>query len=344
MPLNAIKFRRTVIIRYALLPLFLLLILFIVPAQESETATENTEEVYVNPVFPITLLLNNAEFTASGFWQPDWPYGFPPDAFRLNSNDWDSVIVRNGEEQFSVRRESGLTEFPAFLQGNMTQVRFEYAENSALLQFIYVNDSITGSSIMMEVLEYADNAPYLLRILRDDIYYFVYLQNRGLNSYESWYDTEGFLLEYFTYAYLENSGRIKSVTRLTVNETYLRNYDSRFLVTEVDISLLGQRTEIYSVNYIHELLPRYWNQQTANTQAQNLSLQWDNNNRLVRVFSESANNFIDSRYEYVFDERGNWTERHETLMIPVSGLLIPAQGTSYYRTIEYNKNSGDTAK
>ncbi|MDR0312211.1 MAG: hypothetical protein LBI14_01290, partial [Treponema sp.] len=106
----------------------------------------------------------------------------------------------------------------------------------------------------------------------------------------------------------------------------------RYLVTEKRNS-----GGIYSVHYINEDLPRYWNRQYPEAEAEFYSLQWDMIGLLVRLREEQSGG-ADSRYEYVIDSRGNWIERQEIKMIAINGLLVPTQGQTVKRIIEYGEN------
>ena len=335
--------------RYVLLLWILILPFCILPAQNElqyEISGESQEtEIQKNLIFPVVLLLNNAEFTETGFWQPDWPPEFPPDAFRLNNPGWISIRVYDGKNIYSVRRVGDLLlEFPVYFEGEFSQVRFEYyhlennfPENTdSRLKWVFLDNSIS-----MEILEYDNGAPFLLRIHRSGIFYFVYIQYRGLNCFESWYDRDGNFLEQFTYNYFSGTGRIRNINALAMNHTENRSYDSRFLTTEIKIETFDHTGSVYSVSYFQENLPRYWRRDISGMDAGHYTLQWDENGMLVRVLGVTDELRSDSRYEYSLDEKGNWIGRQEIRMFPNTGVLIPAQAASFFREVEYIRDHGD---
>jgi hypothetical protein len=67
------------------------------------------------------------------------------------------------------------------------------------------------------------------------------------------------------------------------------------------------------------------------------SFQWDERGLLVRLSGQSEDGgFLqDSRYEYILDRWGNWTERRETIYIRSAGYLVPAAERRVTRRIEY---------
>jgi hypothetical protein len=95
------------------------------------------------------------------------------------------------------------------------------------------------------------------------------------------------------------------------------------------------------VHFYREDLPRYWERRPVSEadEAGNFSLQWDEANFLVRIRGEPENSgsFVDYRYEYELDEKGNWIERRETRMIRAFDLLVPSPGITIKRVLEYRK-------
>jgi hypothetical protein len=75
-------------------------------------------------------------------------------------------------------------------------------------------------------------------------------------------------------------------------------------------------------------------------QKEHFTFQWDEQNLLVSL-KESVDNthandtITEKRYEYTLDERGNWIERREILMIRQGAYLFPSPGENIRRTIKY---------
>jgi hypothetical protein len=93
----------------------------------------------------------------------------------------------------------------------------------------------------------------------------------------------------------------------------------------------------------------------------NRTFQWDERNLLISVKgnwdstnqnfentiiddqSEDSSNsnenkmiIAEKRYEYSFDDQGNWTERREIIMIREGDYLFPSEGKTIHRTITYD--------
>jgi hypothetical protein len=59
-------------------------------------------------------------------------------------------------------------------------------------------------------------------------------------------------------------------------------------------------------------------------------------NGLTLMRQPTGDASVDSiRYEYRFDERGNWIERREIIMLREGGVLIPKAGSICRRRVEY---------
>jgi hypothetical protein len=290
------------------------------------------ENIAVVRPFPLALVLEEAEsFNGNVSWQPDWPLYFPPDAFRLGSNEWLSVSVEFEDVQYSLRLSNGqVPEFPYIIEGSLVQVRLEYDNDAEKdrLKFIFL-----GEDASLEILEYFDGRPSLIRVFRDNLYSFVVL-NYGIGIIaESWFDQDGTFLEFYEYLYSSAYKRITAYKSFSVQDEGLWSFDSRYLVTEIQNS-----DGIFSVHYLNEDLPRYWHRQFWETEANFYSFQWDSTGLLVRLREEQIGGTADSRYEYVFDNRGNWIERQETVMMASNGLLIPVSGNTVKRVIEYGEH------
>ena len=333
--------------------LFFLVLIFSLYAQEDAIIDPDTDTP-PSGIFPIGLLLDAAEYTSKGTWQPDWPSDFPQDAFLISDDRISSVTVFNQEISLELSWLNGnLTAFPWYYNGSFFQVNFDYVfvenDDKPFIKSIILSAPnavfISALTIIeiadIQVLEYFDGAPYLLRIYTGGNYYFAYLQWGTGILYESWFDSEGNFLEQFEYDFL-NVEELNIISRKTIfssNETLSRSFDSRILITEINSS-----QGFFSVNYFIDILPRYWRRESNISSQDIFSFQWDNNNLLIRLASyistiddnfQSAVLSSDSIYEYLIDERGNWTERRETIMTGGSGLMVPGPGVSYIRHIRY---------
>jgi hypothetical protein len=60
-------------------------------------------------------------------------------------------------------------------------------------------------------------------------------------------------------------------------------------------------------------------------------LQWDEKGLLVRIYGSGT----DFRYDYDFDEKGNWTRRRETAWEEAFGVFVPVSRTETEREISY---------
>ena len=355
------------------LPCVLVLMsLWLLPAQESYILPfreipggadrEELDKLY-RRTFPAALLLEAAEYAETCCWQPDWPADFPPDAFMPLTDGWSSVTVNYGGYNYTLKRgKDHLLEFPWFFEGKLVQVRLGYSsDDEPLLSRIEL-----GGFISVDVLEYIDSELYLLRVYRDDWYFFVYLQHTTGKIYESWFDQDGVFLEQFEYTRLGSDwpDRIIQYSLFSSGEEFSRSYDSRFLIT----GIFGINDE-FTVSYFKERYPKYleqfrgtWFWENGYTEGSppellpgetepfgpgfyHYSYQWDENGFLVRLSGERESWWYrDWRYEYTLDEKGNWIRRDEFRMLRYrtegSGdgewLLVPEPGTAITRVLEYD--------
>jgi hypothetical protein len=312
---------------WPLIMLFLTAALFAQGLPGEEGLEDDT--AIVRP-FPLAMVLEEVEFSHENItWQPDWPLYLPPDAFKPVSKDWLSISVEFEEMQYSVRRSNGqLQDFPFVFDGSLVQVRLEYDSDTEKdrLKFIFL-----GEDVSLEVLDYFDGQPSLIRVFRENLYSFVILNYGTGIIRESWFDQDGTFLEFYEYLHSPEYKRITEYKSVVVPEEGRRSFDSRYLITEI-----RNNDGIFSVHYLNEDIPRYWHRQLSGLEAKSYTLQWDRNGLLVRL-EEQTSGGTDSRYEYVFDSRGNWIERQEIKMIANNGLLIPAPGNTVKRIIEYGE-------
>ena len=291
--------------------------------------------------FPLALILEGAKHAGdAAAWRPDWPFELPPDAFRVLEAELSRArIIGEGYDLSLTFRPDGLVEkFPFMLAGRMIQVSLVY-NNAMEIRELTVAFPAGDEPWEMEFLEHSDSLPTLARGFRMNTWYFIYL-TWGMNEVrETWYDVEGnFLGAYsFPFANIGQDRRIRMVRNyFAPNEGAELHFDSRGLVTE--ISLTGG---LYRVLYFREDLPRYWERRPIAgdlLETGNFSFQWDVNGILVRITGgsyEDGGITVDLRYEYDFDERGNWIERREIRMIRNMGHFVPTQGTIFRRVLEY---------
>jgi hypothetical protein len=318
-------FRRRLFLLVFTFPLFLL------PAQEEPDGTGGAGD------FPLFAFLEAADSGGSGVWQPDWPPYFPPDAFKLPDGQKASITVTLGEEQYCMDRNDAAALFPFLLDGKLVQASAVYSGVSRISEA-----ALEGASVILEVLEYEDDRPSLVRVFREDAYFFVLLRRRGAFVSESWYDEAGKALCFYEYRLSAGPGMLITSTRRRSAEGdifTLRHYDSRYLVTGIN----GPGGD-FSVQYYRRDLPRYWERKPAVETGQaepeesfHYSLQWDEAGFLVRIFGTAGDSgeFMDFRYEYTLDEKGNWIERREYRMNRNFGLLAASRGTTVTRVLEY---------
>jgi hypothetical protein len=343
--------------------LFLLLAsffpLFVLPAQEEKL---QEEKVPVAETFPLALVLEVADAKPLDFlWRPDWPLEMPPDLFKVISGNILSLeaLTPSGSLRFSRNRNGLVTDFPFFLKGEMFQAGVVYnsfprIERVSLEPALVPKAAESGNGEAqpnelppsastgkreLEVLEYAGEYPSLLRMSGEGgAWAFILLRRGGDYIEETWYDETGNALGWYEYRLTpsKEGGRISSIKNLGEGgedgERYF--YDSRFLVT----AMSGGFGE-YSVSYYRENLPRYWEQRPPHGTGRRLSLQWDEQGFLVRIRDGNDEaGFVDCRYEYRLDEKGNWIERREIRMIRRFGVLVSSPGPLVRRILEYGES------
>ncbi|GHU65303.1 hypothetical protein FACS189447_04000 [Spirochaetia bacterium] len=318
--------RRFVVLLICLFPLSL-------QAQEDQASLQENK----GSTFPLALIMEASRTKTPGtFWGPDWSPGLPPDAFKAQNVS--GIIFYFGDTQYKAQwDDQGLVrDFPFFLEGELVQVSVEYnpPQIAGITLAFQAGDSVK-EPLDLEILEYAGDDPSIIRVKEGDVYSFVLMRWGMTFILEAWYDEDGnALAEYEYQVSTEPFSRIKSYKRLADqgNIGTIFDYDSRSLVT--GISGPGGN---FSVHYFHGDLPRYWEQAPDDQSASHYSLQWDENGFLVRASGavDGSDEILDSRYEYDFDSRGNWTSRREIKMVRRFGLLSPVQGPEITRMLEY---------
>ena len=329
-------------------------------------AQENTQNPAISGIFPLALVLEAAQHAAdAGAWRPDWPLELPPDAFKVLEGELTRANIEGEGYTLDLTfSPEGLVEkYPFMLNSTMTQISIVYNDALEIKELTIAYPSNTYPSEEepwqeepweIEFLDYADPFTSLARGFRLNTWYFIYIV-RGVNEVrETWYDVDGnFLGSYsFSFVNIGEDRRIRTVRDFAnPYEERAFHFDSRGLVTE-----LAGVNGLYRVQYFREDLPRFWERrpQAAGSPADSLieaghfSLHWDANGILIGIsggpeeLSDGGNAPVNFRYEYSFDERGNWIERREIRMIRTRnevtgslGLWVPAQGTVFKRVLEY---------
>ena len=336
-----------------LIVLSLMILFFSFPliSQEEPDISDNAEESRIPELFPLALLLSEVENSGNRLplWQPDWPRYIPPDAFNIIPGSGVRKIILEGNElslNYELDQAGNIVSFPYLIDGKMVQVQLIYQNNfqAGNISQMHISFFEEGyDTWVFEFLEYRDLYPYLIRVQSGAYWFFIGLNFTSNEIIETWYNIEGYPVEVYRY-YLStvgNNNRIRTV--LDYSNTRGRwdyHYDSRGLITVIsnqdfDISFL----------YYRDYLPRYG--EIIRTVyapyypggSGNLSYQWDGRDLLTRVSGDDLAGFgydyIEYRYEYTFDYRGNWIERRELLMVPIDDLLFPFPGTVFRRILEY---------
>jgi len=289
------------------------------------------------------LVLEAAEFAGTGTWRPDWPLELPPDAFTVATGEISGITLEGEDWLLTFRYDSNgkLLEFPFMLNNRMTQVKLDRDKKPTEMTLTFPS---AEEPWKLEFLEYHDSNPegfpHLVRGLRGNVWYFIYI-SWGINEItEIWYNEQGNLLEAYRFS-VANVGQNRRI-RAILDFKDLDNssgtgcyYDSWGFVTEI----FGPGG-VYKVLNYREALPRYWERRPAQGDtggAGEFYMQWDVNGFLVRMTERAgeSNDPVDFRYEYTLDERGNWIERREIQMFRQFGLLVPSPGTIFKRVLEY---------
>jgi hypothetical protein len=193
------------------------------------------------------------------------------------------------------------------------------------------------------------------RVLYGDRLYLVLLSGGIHEITETWFDSQGIFSAYFTSRIgpeipggafpwfilgiegSENSGE----------NGELRPLDSAVFHRESggNLSEYAGGPGLFSAVYGPEGRPHYWVRGERN-----YSLQWDEEDRLVRMRdlgttgpeaaademgSTAGPSPVDFRYEYEYDTGADWVLRRETALFRTGNLLLPAYRRELIRTIVY---------
>jgi hypothetical protein len=338
-----------------------------VPAAGPEASQEASQEAAPDaagepPFIPVSRLI---ETLRSGFpaWRPDWPLSMPPDAF-LVSGDWSAISLEGpfGELTLRRNREGLLTGFPFFHRGVFFPVDVLYDDRGTLAGF----SAGSGVPLRIDFLESGDPFPGLVRIMRGDTAYFVLIRYTDALVLETWYDEAGGVLGAYSCAYDSSAGERRPLSAVfrsdggEMSEEYA--YDSMGNTTAI-----ASPGGIFSALYTGGSYPRYRRIRAVLPETPELgtdaatsempppdppgfsdafiTMQWDEGGSLVRLSGETGNmpgasppeggGRLDRSYDYIRDERGNWTERREIVLVRRFGYLVPAEELVLRRRIEY---------
>ena len=228
-----------------------------------------------------------------------------------------------------------LLKYPFVINEEIAQVNISYG-NQYKIREINISFPFGGEGWQMEVLESKDSYPSIVRAFSADTWYFIYLFHSVNGIMETWYDETGVFIGAFGYflSDFQNKKRIQAFKNYSDPGKGIEfYYDSRGLITEI-VSFSGS----YKALYFHDDLLRYWERRPLiGNKIGNFTLQWDKNDFLVKLSGDGGNEtgFVDYRYEYTLDDRGNWIERQELGMTLKDGLVVPTSLKTIKRVLEY---------
>jgi hypothetical protein len=334
---------------------WLLLVSFVFLEAREEDPADPPDSPPESRVFPVSLLLEAAEAAGDGgaLWNPGWPPEMPPDAFRLQGRG--EALLLSAEVslvpadspamaayRFSRDKEGRVGEFPFLFGRELFQAEFSY-NGESLVESVLLTGPGETDSLDLEVLEWEDSRPSLIRVLWGEDYSFIRIQRKPGGILEAWYDAEGQIFGAYDFTLAPQAGgdRIVSYRLRGKDGEESCDYDSRGFVTGIS-GHLGN----FSVVYYLEDLPRYWDYRPAASDQEDAgalapgaySLRWDVKTSLLHGLAGQAGegaDSVDCRYEYTLDEAGNWIERREIRMIRRLGLLLPSPGPIIRRVLEY---------
>ncbi|MDR1410704.1 MAG: hypothetical protein LBI91_00700 [Spirochaetaceae bacterium] len=262
-----------------------------------------------------------------------------------------------------------LTDFPFFANGGFFQTRVGYDDLGRIAGLAIS----APTSWQIEFLEYDGETgrPSLLRLNAGNAagntdaagnadaagsggsggsWFFVVLEYRGPAASETWYDPAGTGLAFYRYSYTPENGRRRAAeyADLLAGESRAEEcyYDSWGNLTGIG----GAYSAVY-----RDSRPQYWRRPlrlplsgegAAGEIPWRFIFQWDEQGFVTRILgypeTEAAETGAsgaewDSRYDYSPDANGNWEERREIRMIRRGGYLLPQDGVSITRRIEYQE-------
>jgi hypothetical protein len=330
------------------------------PGSGDEKAEKSLQII---PLSPFLEALSAGEV----FWRPDWPAGFPPDAFSVNTGRPLSIAVRSGEDALSFRRddEGRLREFPLFWGGTFFQARADY-DAAGRIQRLAVSSA--GDSLVFDFPEdfLIPGTAAPVRVNRAGTWYFALVLETGASLSETWYDQEGKFVAWYQ-ARIRRDGPSWRIQSLEFRDPGAQSGES------FDFDNGGNITGVNSPRgefraRCRDGRPVYWdrlpaaepvpatapappgvpaaadgtplppeNPPPAGTpeESGNFILQWDERGLLTakRPREEAAGG--EFRYEYETDNRGNWTRRQDTEMVSLEDIVFPLSRGHFERQIIY---------
>ena len=323
--------------RFVFITFFSFVITFPVISQGTESAAQkDTSDFFLLPILEVV-------FSQNVKWRPDYPSYFPPDGF-VTHEKIELIELSNGDESFIVKYDKAgrLLEFPFFYNDSYAQINASYTETGALSRMTVTlknyssgesnqsDEKIVNITFPNNFLPFSQISPGgefpPISIRYEDTVYHVFIFESPVFLTETWFDSEGNILFFCKASVNVDNGkwRIRAMELQDINGAQFVDFyfDSYGNITEIKIQD-GVFISLYNEN-----LPNYLRYNDLKYE-----LFWDTQNVLQII---KASEFIDEiyteyRYEYDFDDYGNWIKRRETAYIISSNLLVP--DPSYSRGI-----------
>jgi hypothetical protein len=335
-------------LKHRILPVLILFSLILTsPVFPQETEAENTGQISSSDFFLLPIL--EVIFSQNIKWRPDWPLDLPPDGFTVHkeSGKYEIIDLSGANESFTVKydREGRLLEFPYFYFDGYAEIKAVYSVTGALSgmnvtfkNYSSVNkDENSGSEDKkLDITFPEDFLPYNgispggafpeIRVKFNDTLFHVYIFESPVFLSETWFDYEGNML-FFCKADVNVENSAWRISSMEIQETDTAlfidySYDSYGNITQIKLM------NALFLSLFNENMPSYWR-----NYSQQYELFWDTQNLLTVLKAKSLDDdiYTEYRYEYDFDNEGNWVTRRETAYIIISNLLAPSP--SYSRGI-----------
>jgi hypothetical protein len=327
-----------------------LIIFYLIPISpvfSQETEVEITGQISSSDFFLLPIL--EIIFSQNIKWRPDWPSDIPPDGFTVHKDigKYEVIELSGANASFTVKydREGWLLEFPYFYFDGYAEIKAVYSVSGALSRMNVTlknyssvsEDENSGSEEKNLKIIFPDNfLPFsgmspggafpAVSVEFSDTFYYVYIFESPVFLSETWFDHEGNML-FFCKANVNIGNNAWRISSMEIQDTDSAlfidySYDSYSNITQ--IKLIGA----LFLSLYNEGMPSYWR-----NYSQQYELFWDTQNLLTVIKAKSLDDdiYTEYRYEYDFDNDGNWINRKETAYIIISNLLTPS--SSYSRGI-----------
>jgi hypothetical protein len=338
---------------------FSVLFMLMVFSAYSQSQDDSSQDQGVIEDFLLIPILETV-FSKQVNWHPGWPEFLPPDGFSvlLSGNRPKVIELSSEDETFVVRRDSegNLLEFPFFYSGGYGDVETVYKDGApstmkiTLIPFSSGDESSgdsatanssgdksagnsasggTDSSDVVDVIFPAGFKPYSelspggafppITVNYNGSTFYVYIFETPQFLTETWYDEQANMLVYCKVVTNVDRGswRIVSMQVREDEDTRITEY---FYNAYGNVAAFMFEQKLLSRAVYKGNAPVYW-------QCNNLeyNFQWDTRDSLVNVNVKDENGgFLNEyRYDYEFDDLGNWTKRLETAYIIQYDLLTP---------------------